>query len=1233
MKVCSVCRRCYDNFDTLCVDQTHPALSETHPGGREIVEGYSLDTQIESGLKGEVFQAHQLATNAPCIIRLIKTSEKERERTLREAKIAASIFHPNVADVYEAGSLDAGLVYVVAEYPAGQTLRELLDKVRVPELLTSIQILSQTAEALHTLHLNGLTHNAVRPENIILTTDADGYLLVRIQNIDHGGVGFRSIISNKFLIDSALDSLRYFAPEQCTGESAGPQTDVYSLGIVFYEMLAGAPPFDATSATALIHKQRNERPPDVRIDNFHLRMLLTHTLMESLQKQPAYRNASANAFARQMRHVEQLATHVSTPPPAGAVPETQSRPAPAIVAAPPPARSRPMPVVITVPEPTTGPDAVYFEESVSEPVPSVKPEPVSSVEAKPVVKPEPVPSVEAKPVVKPEPVLSVKPKPVVKPEPVLSVESKPVVKPEPVLSVEPKPAVEPELALSVEPKPIVKPEPILSVEPKSVAEPELVLSVEPEPVRQTVSLMDPIPDPLPIVKPEPLPEPVLLAEPAPVLQTASLTDSIPDPLPVVEAEPVKQAVASTDPIPDPLPAVKPEPIPAPALSLEPVMPAPAANIAESITPNKPLAVDLAREESNRLLRRSRMKVWKKKLHAMSAAIGQASQHEKAAFVADVPEISKVETPVESATVETPVEVPKVEKPVQTATVVEAPAPSPKTDIPIELTTLEMPLEMAAPEKPVETARVENVAPEAPPPAASLETRQQPPVNMPVRRKTAKRSAKAKAANAPSPDATVKRNTPRPSKVVSTTEPVAPDTISASIDSRSPVKPVAAPLAAKASLETPIAQGPATPLAAKASVETSIAERPATPLAAKASVETPIEERPAKPVEPVPMEPPRLIVEERVVRAAPKKIQWDQPDDDIPSEADVLDALAKDGFIDESEKYTGHVFTVTTPKSADGPIATAPRVTNPTPPVVAPKSADGPVGAGTVATNAGKAKPEKRGPAQPAAKTAAPRADAKTDQAIDRAAGRPAPPSVVDQEEITLVRPPRRIQVNLDQQAARNIYAGGWTPPRQRPDTDFFPTLLGEAEKPHHIQPPPSDAMFSTYYSAPVKKTAVPYRTVMFGGGVLVLIVTFLIGDGFVGDHVQSKNESVAQKTSAPRAKKVVPAINMKSSEQPREDAVVNEDEFKPLPDNDRLTRTIVEKPDAVTKTSAVRRDTPKSTTRDDTPAPRPAPRPAPAEPKKSGDTVQQTRAIGIKSAPAQTNPNIATRPRIVKDPK
>lgn len=320
MKVCSVCRRCYYDSAVSCGGECYEPLSETHSGCPEMIDGYHLDLLVESGVKGRLFQARQIECGQSCFIKVLSADEVNSRRFLDEAKIAAAFFHPNLADIYEVGSIDSGEVFVVAEKPDGQTLREVLDSDGTPPLLTTIQVARQTAEALHSVHLKGLLHRALNPENIILTTDHENELLVRIRNLDFGGVAQRSIISNKFLIDSALDSIRYFSPEQCSGDGASVQTDVYSLGIVLYEMLAGAPPFDAVNAAGLMEKQRNQHPPECKIANFDLRMLLTHTLTESLQKNPQMRQPSASTFARQIRHMEQLATHVSTPPPAGAVP-------------------------------------------------------------------------------------------------------------------------------------------------------------------------------------------------------------------------------------------------------------------------------------------------------------------------------------------------------------------------------------------------------------------------------------------------------------------------------------------------------------------------------------------------------------------------------------------------------------------------------------------------------------------------------------------------------------------------------------------------------------------------------------------------------------------------------------------------------------------------------------------------------------------------------------------------
>ncbi|MEP6850840.1 MAG: serine/threonine-protein kinase [Acidobacteriota bacterium] len=318
MRVCSVCCRCYDTDVFSCADESHPALSDLDEGSCEtIIAGYCLEVLQDSGAKGESYHARHTGSGRSCVVKI--HAAHNAEQFVNEAKIASGLFHPAVADIYEAGTLATGELYVVAEDTGGQTVREFL-KAGLPELMTSIEIVRRAAEALNAIHLVGLTHGAVSPANLVLITDAVGRLVVKITNIDFGSVVGHSITSDKFTIDTALDSLRYFSPEQCAGEEPGPKSDVYSLGVVLYEMLSGTPPFDASKAVGLIEKHKSERPREIWIGDFELRMLVTHALTESLNKRPDKRQSSANAFARQLRHIEQLATHVSTPPPAGVMP-------------------------------------------------------------------------------------------------------------------------------------------------------------------------------------------------------------------------------------------------------------------------------------------------------------------------------------------------------------------------------------------------------------------------------------------------------------------------------------------------------------------------------------------------------------------------------------------------------------------------------------------------------------------------------------------------------------------------------------------------------------------------------------------------------------------------------------------------------------------------------------------------------------------------------------------------
>ncbi len=344
MKVCSVCQRCYADSVLSCSEAHPEPLIEGRAGNREIIANYRLDFLRESSPLGETYHASNTILNKPYLIKIIAPElfageQKSKESFLRETQSLSAIIHPNVARVYESGTLSDGSVYVVTEILTAQTLRDCLINVGSPSEVTALTITRQVAEGLEAIHAVGVLHRNISPENIILTSDAENRFLVKIQNVDFGGIRQKIVNSCGEL---NLNTLRYFSPEQCAGRAVAAQTDVYSLGVVLYEALAGQPPFDAPDADVLINKQINEPPPRVSIHNFDIRMLLTHTLTDALQKTTRLRLKTANAFARRIRHIEQLATHSPTPPPAMSYPATMDKAA--IVFSPAPKIEIPLPV-------------------------------------------------------------------------------------------------------------------------------------------------------------------------------------------------------------------------------------------------------------------------------------------------------------------------------------------------------------------------------------------------------------------------------------------------------------------------------------------------------------------------------------------------------------------------------------------------------------------------------------------------------------------------------------------------------------------------------------------------------------------------------------------------------------------------------------------------------------------------------------------------------------------------
>jgi serine/threonine protein kinase len=335
--------------------------------------GYRIAELIGRGGMSEVYRAENPRLGNMVALKLLASQLAEdelfRERFVRESRLAAALDHPNVLPVYDAGEVD-GRSYIAMRYVNGPDLKSLIEQGELP-LERVVEIVRQVAGALDCAHGRGLLHRDVKPGNILIDNTGDGdhaYLA------DFGVAKHSQSSSGLTRTGQFVGTIDYISPEQIEGKSLDGRTDVYSLGCVAYEALAGSSPFERDSNVAMIYAHLLEPPPSILDKRPDLPPILDDVIGKALAKSPEDRYPSCRAFVADLRAAAGSAGReptTSTPSAATGTETVLSATTPAVASVP--AAAAPRAAGGTVDSPTAPPPPLRSGGSVQPPPPSVPP--------------------------------------------------------------------------------------------------------------------------------------------------------------------------------------------------------------------------------------------------------------------------------------------------------------------------------------------------------------------------------------------------------------------------------------------------------------------------------------------------------------------------------------------------------------------------------------------------------------------------------------------------------------------------------------------------------------------------------------------------------------------------------------------------------------------------------------------------------------------------------------------
>ena len=260
---------------------------------------YKFLEKVGSGGMAEVYKARDMVLNRIVAVKILRDSLASDadfiERFNKEAQRAAGLSHPNIVSIYDVGETE-GLHYIVIEYVSRETLKNQLQKSKRLNVRESLRIVKDIARALAHAHSNNIVHCDIKPHNILVAPDG------QVKVADFGIASAVSSATMSFTGD-VVGSVHYFSPEQAQGISITPKTDIYSLGVVFYELLSGKLPFTGETSVSIALKHLEEEVPSIRKENPEVPAIVEAIIARALEKE-VERRPDANELVEMINKAE-----------------------------------------------------------------------------------------------------------------------------------------------------------------------------------------------------------------------------------------------------------------------------------------------------------------------------------------------------------------------------------------------------------------------------------------------------------------------------------------------------------------------------------------------------------------------------------------------------------------------------------------------------------------------------------------------------------------------------------------------------------------------------------------------------------------------------------------------------------------------------------------------------------------------------------------------------------------